>query len=685
MRRFRPSRIALLAIAFSLVSLSAYAVDYAAYHTLAEVEQSMQQAAASPLVKLLTVGESAAGRPIRVLRISGAPAPDTAQAIFVGANAAGWHNAGTEAALDLVTSLLVNGGHPALKRTTFYVAPVLNPDAHDALFDRARRSRSGNSQEIDRDVDGLLGEDGFDDLDGDGRITWMRVADPNGDWLAHPDEPRVMIKADALKGRAGAYRLEREGRDDDGDGRFNEDPSDGVSVDMNFPKAFPYPKPEAGPWPTYAPETHAVIRFFLGRPNIALAVIYGPANNFLESPRPIESGADVGSLKFKLPKFAAEMMGFDPEEEFTIDEVWAVAKDLPIVVQNNLSKDDVAQFLGAGPAVKLEDADVKLLEHLGKDYKERLKKASLDAERPAEQYGKGGITPWLYYHRGLLAIELDIWGIPKGRKEEKSGEAKDAPLTVEGLDAMSNDEFLALKDEVIAAFLTEIKAPPQVTAAGEKERVRTGEATPKAMAEMIRQMGTTPASPASDEDEAATKRTREVLAWIDANAPEAWAPWKAVTLADGTKAEVGGVDPSIAVAPPLPLLAPAMGVHTSFVIDLASKLARLEIASLETTDLGSGIHRVRAVVANRGVLPTHAQMATRTKSLMPVRMKLMTGDGVELATGTDAVTAERLDGMTGTLEGEWLVRAPRGANIAVEASAPHVGSVRRSIQVGKGN
>lgn len=32
-----------------------------------------------------------------------------------------------------------------------------------------------------------------EDVDGDGRILSMRIADPNGNWKCHPDEPRLMI------------------------------------------------------------------------------------------------------------------------------------------------------------------------------------------------------------------------------------------------------------------------------------------------------------------------------------------------------------------------------------------------------------------------------------------------------------------------------------------------------------
>ena len=36
-----------------------------------------------------------------------------------------------------------------------------------------------------------------EDIDGDGRMLQMRIADPNGPWKAHPDEPRLVDPARA--------------------------------------------------------------------------------------------------------------------------------------------------------------------------------------------------------------------------------------------------------------------------------------------------------------------------------------------------------------------------------------------------------------------------------------------------------------------------------------------------------
>ena len=120
-------------------------------------------------------------------------------------------------------------------------------------------------------------------------------------------------------------------------------------------------------------------------------------------------------------------------------------------------------------------------------------------------------------------------------------------------------------------------------------------------------------------------REREVLAWAEANAPGSFTAWTPVTLPDGTKAEVGGLDPFIELNPPMAVLKPALAAHTETVLDLAGKLAKVEILSLDVSDLGGGVYRVKAVAGNRGYLATHTKQDARARAHLPVRLTLRTG------------------------------------------------------------
>jgi hypothetical protein len=679
--------LGLLALGGPAQGAVSYQDYYQSYHDFAAVERQLQDwGKAHPAeVKLVAIGKSAGGRTLWVARVAapGGTDPDRRPAVFVGANIAGFHNAGTEAALDLLRGLVeAPAGSSAAKllaTTTFYVAPALNPDAHDGIFAKLRVRRGGNDMKVDHDVDGLTAEDPPDDLDGNGVITRMRIPDPTGGWLADATDPRVLVKADAMEQRAGAYRVEIEGKDDDGDGQYNEDGSDGVWPDKNFPHAFPYSTPEAGLWSSYAPETKAVMDFLLQRRNVALAVTYGPANNLLAAPQSLGGGGDLGTQKFKVPPQAAKFIGLDADKEYTIDEIWELAQNLPFVRQNGITKEQLQQFLGAGPATKVDADDQAYLDKFAESYKERLKKAG----RPGAQYGKGGFTPWLYYQYGAMALELDVWGVPKA---EKKAAAADDGLTPDKVAAMSSDEFVALGEEKVDAFFKANKVPAQFTGKMAIGAVKGGQITPKGMIDRMKQMGGGGGAAAGKDGKGseAGAREREVLAWMDANAPGAFTPWTPVTLPDGTKVEVGGLDPFIELNPPMATLKPALAAHTETVLDLAAKLPKVEILSLQVTDLGDGVYRVKAVAGNRGYLASHTAQAVRAKVHLPVRMTLQTGQGVDLVDGYNFAVAERLEGTTGTFKGEWLVKTRPGAKIVVDVATDNAGRDQKTTTVGKG-
>jgi hypothetical protein len=376
------------------------------------------------------------------------------------------------------------------------------------------------------------------------------------------------------------------------------------------------------------------------------------------------------------------MIGLDPDQEYTLDEIWELIKDHPMVSQMNVTKDQIAQFMGAGAATKPNDDDLKYIQKLSESYKERLDEAGLDNKRQAKQSARGGLAPWLYYQYGAMAIELDVWGIPKAKKPDakSAGEA----LTLDRMAEMSSEDFLALKDETIDAFLKGIGAPPQMTAAGLKQRIESGQVTPAQMAQMARRMGGGGGSGSAAAKEEGS--ANDVMAFVDEHAPEAFVPWTAVTLSDGSSVEVGGVDPFIEIAPPYNLLEPALEVHTETIMDMASNLAQVQIVEQKVESLGSGIYRVTAVAANRGFFPTHTKLAQRAKSHLPIRLEISLGEGVELVTGPRWVTSEGLDGETGTLEGVWLVRVSgKNRQITVEVFSDNAGHDRETISIEAGS
>ena len=261
----------------------------AGYHSARELTTALETVArANPrIVEIARVAESPGGRPVHAVRLAAGADPDRRPALLVVAGAHGPDLAGSEAALGVVQRLASGYNRDTsitrlLDRNTVYVIPRANPDAAEAFFASPRVERTRNGEPRDDDRDGEVDEDGPDDLDGDGYITMMRVADPAGEWMADSAEPALLRRADAAKGEAGRWRLYSEGRDGDGDERWNEDPPGGTDIGRNFSYDYPQFGEGAGEHPISAAETRAIAQYFVDHANIAAVYVLGPEDNLLK-------------------------------------------------------------------------------------------------------------------------------------------------------------------------------------------------------------------------------------------------------------------------------------------------------------------------------------------------------------------------------------------------------------------
>jgi murein tripeptide amidase MpaA len=97
----------------------------------------------------------------------------------------------------------------ALRTRAFYVAPRINPDGiEDALADSPSFHCSSVRHWPYHNGHRWPGLH-IEDVDGDGRILTMRIVDPDGAWMEHPDKPRVMVPIGPLgvPGGRTRYRL----------------------------------------------------------------------------------------------------------------------------------------------------------------------------------------------------------------------------------------------------------------------------------------------------------------------------------------------------------------------------------------------------------------------------------------------------------------------------------------------
>ena len=239
--------------------------------------------------ELISLAETPNGNEIWLLTI-GTGDVTTKPAIAVIGGAQGSHILGTELAVKFAEQLLARTDSDSIKTlletTTFYVMPSVNPDAAQQYFASLKYERDGNGTSTDDDRDGSFDEDGFDDLNGDGFITMMRVADPTGKWMVSSEDARVMVEADASKGEKGSYLLFTEGRDNDNDGEFNEDGEGGVNINQNFTFDHPYFQPGSSENMADQKETRAELDFLYEEARNTFAVVsFGPANNLSSAPR----------------------------------------------------------------------------------------------------------------------------------------------------------------------------------------------------------------------------------------------------------------------------------------------------------------------------------------------------------------------------------------------------------------
>ncbi|MBM3420902.1 MAG: peptidase [Bacteroidetes bacterium] len=240
--------------------------------------------------------KTAGGKDIYVL-IIGTGDRSAKPGIAVLGGVEGSYVLGREIAAGFAASIIKNAATPEIKtllsKVTFYVLPDLSPDASEQFFAKLRYERNWNSRPVDFDRDFVTGEDPFEDLNGDGLVTMIRVHDSGGTFIDSPDDPRLMVQADIAKGQKGKYIVYTEGIDNDNDGAFNEDGEGGVNFNNNWTYNYQEFGRYAGMHAVSEPETKAVADFLFDQWNIFATVAFGPQDNLTSQPR-AGTGASTG-------------------------------------------------------------------------------------------------------------------------------------------------------------------------------------------------------------------------------------------------------------------------------------------------------------------------------------------------------------------------------------------------------
>ncbi|WP_339697159.1 M14 family metallopeptidase [uncultured Roseivirga sp.] len=349
--------------ALFLFSVSLQAQDYNNANQLAQ--RLKQLAGSSPDVKLESITKTDGGKDIWMLTL-GKGDVDSKPAMAVVGGVEGAHVLGVEMAVRFAEGI-VKDNASVLENTTFYVFPNMSPDATEQYFAKLKYERSGNAKQTDDDRDGKLNEDPFEDLNGDGIITWMRVEDATGDWITHPADSRVMIKANKTEGEKGKYKIFTEGMDNDKDGSFNEDGEGGVHFRKNLTYEYPYFVAGSGEHSVSEKENRALLDLLYTKWNLYGVFTFGPGNN-LSSP-------------WKFNRAGA-------------------------------SKRVVTSILS-------EDAD------LNKFISDAYNKTTGMKNAPASGEQGGDFLQWAYFHFGRLSLGTPGWWTPTVKDEEGAVANKD--------------------------------------------------------------------------------------------------------------------------------------------------------------------------------------------------------------------------------------------------------------------
>jgi hypothetical protein len=247
---------------------------YNTYEGVADICSKLAKAYPD-LVTLESMGKSYQGREMYVMTISDKKSqhPSNKPGYWIDGNIHSIEIQGTEMAMYTAWYLCEMYNENAFIKQllidkTFYIAPTINPDAREYFTLVGVPPRSGLVPR-DNDRDGLVDEDGPDDLNGDKNISQMRRKSPNGNYITDPKDPRNMIRV--APGEKGEYEiLGQEGIDNDGDGLVNEDGPGGYdgNRDWGFNWEPNYIQNGADKYPFAMPENQAVRDFIIKHRNI---------------------------------------------------------------------------------------------------------------------------------------------------------------------------------------------------------------------------------------------------------------------------------------------------------------------------------------------------------------------------------------------------------------------------------
>ncbi len=415
----------LLLAALSVQATQKVPIDFDGYHGYTNTVKYLRQVAqAYPnITKLMEIGKSTMGRPIFLLVISNMQTGTTIDAhvplrnirregvknvtpqqpyqgkpghLITGATH-GNEFTGSEVCLYTIDKLVSGYGSDEtitrlLDQKTFYILPIINPDG---VFNSVERgiSQRQNSMIKDDDGDGNINEDGWDDLNGDGKITSFRYKNNNGRYIIDDQDPRIMVLLQrGDKTEKDRYMVIMEDKDNDGDGKRGEDPEAGIDLNRNYGEGWFRDDGFAGGSGDYAfsaPESRAVAEFLTNHTNVLMAQNYHTSGGFTyrpmgTAPHPRLHPKDVAVLDFIMGKKYLEIIRQE------VPKAWQNPQDLD-KFREELKKTSQNKYAIQRGYVLPRGWRVSYNE---------------DQDR---RYSYGMATDWMYAQYGVFAITTELW------------------------------------------------------------------------------------------------------------------------------------------------------------------------------------------------------------------------------------------------------------------------------------
>ncbi len=635
-------------IAFLLFTASLQAVDFSGYLNYDGLTSSLRDLAGRhpELARLSEIGKTAEGRSLWLMELANASGTPVAErpALFVAANFEGNQVIGSQLALNSIERMLDaygsdEGAKQILDHYVVYVLPRANPDGAEAMFAAVKTGSTTNTRPFDDDNDGRIDEDGPEDLNGDGFISVMRVKDPEGRYMVHPDDPRLMKKADPAKGEVGEYQIYWEGTDNDGDGFLNEDPPGGVDLNRNFQHQYPYFQKDAGPHMVSEPEARAILDWIITHRNIGIILTYGESDNLISPP---DGKGKLGPESLvDLERFADQsvvearnvgMFDIEPRSRFRF---FGRYRD-PEAPQHGSER---TRRPPRRPEVTVNSDDIPYFKSVSDKYREitGLEKT------PEVRTPSGAFFEYGYFQFGVLSFSTPGWGL-----SSSGGEPSDSE---------------------------------QASKSGERTATGRGEARGRRPDGDASSRSGPPAGPSKGNDTGSANFDLELLRWMDGQNVEGFIPWAEYDHPEKGKVEIGGFNAYAVANPPGDQIQALGEKQYEFLCYLASLFPKVTIAKTSVSNLGGGLFRIQAEVENSGFLPTALAHGVVSRSVKPTMVQL----GIEpanLVSGSPKTSFfQALDGSGHRQKYDWIIRGEPASEITLRVVSQKGGSETATLRL----